>query len=136
MGLDISNALFGNFHLNWAGTAWFRGWCSDSGLPNPYIGWESGCNNGDQCLLKSDPTQIQLAEKWCRALEQKFPDLAQLGTELTVHPPEDLRTYLHPHTGEGSDEPLSEDEWNRRAVAAWYAILRHGITHGDTLEYW
>lgn len=136
MGLDISNALFGNFHLNWAGTAWFRNWCSKSGLPNPYIGWESGFNDGDQCLLKSDSRQTRLAEEWCRALEQGFPDLAQLGKELAVNPPEDLRTYLHPHTGEDSGEPLSEVEWERRAVAAWYAILLHGITHSDTLEYW
>jgi hypothetical protein len=136
MGLDISNALFGIFHLNWAGTTWFRGWCSDSGLPNPFIGWESGCNNGDLCLLKSDTEQTRLAEEWCRALEQKIPGLAQLGKELTAHPPENLSTYLYPNRGSESEESLSEAEWERRAVAAWYAILRHGITHGDTLEYW
>src|SRR5216683_2432915 len=136
MGLDISNALFGNFHLNWTATRWFQNWCSESGLPYPFIGWESGGNDGDQCLLKSDIKQTQAAEVWCRALDLVFPDLAQLGTELTLHPPEDLWTYLYPHKGEDPGESLSEDWWERRAVAAWYAILRHGITHGDTLEYW
>jgi hypothetical protein len=136
MGLDISNALFGNFHLNWAGTIWFRNWCAVSGLPGPFIGWESGCNNGDQCLLMAGGEHVESAEAWCRALEQTFPDLAQLGAEMTVHPPKDLSTYLYPHRGGGSEESLSKDEFERRAVAAWYAILRHGITHGDTLEYW
>jgi hypothetical protein len=136
MGLDIANALFGLFHLNWAGTIWFRNWCAVSGLPNPFIGWESGCNNGDQCRLKAGGKRMKSAEEWCQALEQKFPDLAELGTELTEHPPEDLHTYLYPHSGSKSGESLSTDEFERRAVAAWYAILRHGIMHGDTLEYW
>jgi hypothetical protein len=136
MGLDIANALFGNFHLNWAGTMWFQNWCSESGLPYPFIGWESGFNDGDQCLLKSDNEETRLAKDWCQALEQKFPDLARLGAELTAHPPEDLWTYLYPLRGSEPSHSLSKDEWERRAVAAWYAILRHGITHGDTLEYW
>ena len=132
MGLDISNDLFGNFHLNWAGTDWFRHWCSDSGLPDPFIGWESGGNDGDQCLLESDPS----AEEWCQALEQKFPDLATLGTELIAHPPEDLSIYLYPSWCSKDGEAISKDEFDRRAIAAWYAILRHGITHRGTLEYW
>jgi hypothetical protein len=135
MGLDISNGLIGNLHLSWTGTEWFRGWCSDSGLPEPFIGWESGGNEGDQCLLKTNPRQIQLAEEWCRALEQKVPDLAQLGKELAVHPPEDISPYLYPHGGSKSGVALAK-EWRRRFVATWYAILRNGLTHGDTLEYW
>ena len=136
MGLDVANTLFGNFHLNWAGTKWFRDWCAVSGLPNPFIGWETGCNDGDQCFLLAGGKHVESTEEWCRALEQKFPDLAQLGTELTVHPPEDLSFYFYPHRGRESGESLSQGEFERRAVAAWYAILRHGITHGDTLEYW
>ena len=38
MGLDVGNDLFGNFHVNWAGTRWFRTWCQDEGLPDPFIG--------------------------------------------------------------------------------------------------
>jgi hypothetical protein len=135
MGLDISNALFGNFHLNWAGTRRFRGWCSDSGLPDPFIGWESGGNDGDQCVLMAGSEHAKSAAIWCRALEQGFPDRAHLGAELTEHPPENLSAYLYPGWGGEPAESLSEDEWERRAVAAWYAILRHGIMQGDTLEY-
>src|SRR6266403_235386 len=97
MGLDITNALFGNFHLNWAATAWFGQWCSKSDLPNPFIGWKSGCNDGDPCVLSSNSKHVQLAENWCRALEQKFPDLAKQGNELVLHPPKELRSYLYPH---------------------------------------
>lgn len=135
MGLDIANDLFGLFHLNWGGTIRFRNWCFKSGLPGPFIGW-GGDNSGDQCRLKAGSKHAKLAEEWCRALEQGFPDLAQLGTELTQLTPDKLSPFLYTDKGKESDEPLPEDEWERRFVAAWYAILRHGIAHGDTLEYW
>jgi hypothetical protein len=85
MGLDVGND-FGQFHLNWAGTRWFRQWCQDEGMPDPFIGWVSGDNSGDQCVL-------------------------------------------------GKARALSDKEWERRALAAWYAILKHGVEHGDTLTY-
>lgn len=87
-------------------------------------------------MLITGSKYVKPADVWCRALEQTFPDLAQLGTELTAHPPEDLSIYFYPTWGRETGESLSEDEWSRRVVAAWYAILQHGIRHGDTLEYW
>ncbi|HYR88501.1 MAG TPA: hypothetical protein VE422_30760 [Terriglobia bacterium] len=135
MGLDVSNELFGNFHVNWRGTRWFSEWCSKQGLPNPFVGWESGCNNGDQCDLAANAAHIAHAKRWFEALEETHPDLAALGKTLLENPPTDLYSYLYPHNGDGEEE-LSEAEWSRRALAAWYAILRHGVEHGDILEYW
>lgn len=135
MGLDVANRLFGNIHFNWAGTSWFRKWCYDNGLPNPFIGWYSGDNSGDNCELEGHPE----ARAWCAALETGFPDIAELGTSLLANPPDDLWEYLYPHKKTDPvlpAEQLGEGEWERRAVAAWYAILRQGVERGDTLEYW
>ena len=135
MGLDVANRLLGNIHFNWAGTSWFGRWCDENGLPDPFIGWTSGDNSGDQCELKNHPA----ARAWCVALETRFPDIAELGTSLVANPPRDASEYLYPHNRTDPVHPaehLEKDEWERRAAAAWYAILRHGVEHGDTLEYW
>jgi len=90
----VGNDLFGNFHVNWAGTLWFRTWCHDEGPP----------------------------------------EIAKLGDELIANQRMIvLHDYLYPkgRLGEG----LAGKEWNRRALAAWYAILKNGVEHGDTLEY-
>ena len=135
MGLDISNGLFGNFHLSWVGAGWFGDWCLESQLPSPFIGWD-GCNDGDQCKLGMDKEHILLAIEWCGALEKKFPEIANLGKSLLENPP-DLYLYLYPHRKSGElDSAISEEEWGWRAVAAWYAILRRGVETGDTIEYW
>ena len=134
MGLDVGNDLFGNFHVNWAGTLWFRTWCQDEGLPDPFIGWASGDNSGDQCVLGPENVPTDLAKVWCRALEKKQPEIAMLGDELIANQRMIvLHDYLYPkgRLGEG----LAEKEWSRRAMAAWYAILKNGVEHGDTLEY-
>jgi len=133
MGLDVGNDLFGNFHVNWAGTRWFGTWCRDEGLPDPFIGWASGDNSGDQCVLGRDNVNTGLARVWCRALEKKHPAIAELGGELIANQRMiDLHDYLYPKSrGRG----LAEKEWSRRALAAWYAILKNGVEHGDTLEY-
>ena len=119
MGLDVANALFGNFHVNWAGTIWFRHWCGEQGLPNPFIGWVAGDNSGDQCVLGSENTHTHLAREWCRALEEKHSDIAKLGNELIATERVDLWDYFYPGR-QGSAHALSNDEWERRAVAAWY----------------
>src|SRR5262249_31701683 len=135
MGLDVSNALFGNFRLSWANTRWFSNWCSDRGLPEPFIGWVSGNNDGDPCELGQNATHILLARQWCKALERQYPDIAELGAGLLENPPSNFRPYLYPqYSDEGTATRLSDKEWCRRAVAAWYAILLHGVEHGDTLE--
>jgi len=136
MGLDVFNGLFGNFHLNWAGTSWFSKWCAERGLPDPFIGWESGCNNGDQCHLGPGATHTPFAREWCEALDEKVPDVARLGRQLLADPPDDLHQYLYAHARGDNGAALSEPEWERRAVAAWYAILRHGLQQGGALEYW
>jgi hypothetical protein len=130
MGLDVANALFGNFHLNWAGAKWLQSWCYVNGLPEPFIGWESGLNTGDPCFLGPGQKHQQSAVDWCTRLEEKFPDLAELGRQLLHDPPKELYTYLYPR-----EQSLSTDEWERRAVAAWYALLQHGIRHNDKLGY-
>ena len=130
MGLDVCNNLFGNFHVNWAGTRWFRIWCLDHSLPEPFIGWESGLNDGDRCSLGPRRKHNKSAKAWCAALEKRFPDIAALGNPLLTNPPGDFHRYLYPK------DSLQKEEWERRAVAGWYAILQHGIEHGDTLEYW
>ena len=136
MGLDVANGLFGNFHLNWAGTRWFQVWCWEGLLPAPFIGWKSGFNDGDRFDLGKNKKHIQLATEWCEALEKKFPEIANLGKSLLENPP-DLYLYMYPHRKTGDFDPvISEAEWHRRAVAAWYAILRRGVETGDTLEYW
>jgi len=134
MGLDVANDLFGNIHFNWAGTSWFGKWCSENRLPNPFIGWYSGDNRGDRCELKGHPE----ARAWCAVLETRFPKLAELGKSLLADPPEDLWEYLYSHKSADPALPgeLTKDEWERRAVAAWYAILRHGVECGDTLGYY
>jgi hypothetical protein len=135
MGLDVGND-FGQFHLNWAGTRWFRQWCQDEGLSDPFIGWVTGDNSGDQCELGPDNVHTGLARVWCRALEQKHPELAKLGNKLIANQRTlDLYAYLYPHNGGGKARALSNREWERRALAAWYAILTYGIKHGDILEY-
>jgi hypothetical protein len=134
MGLDVANRLFGNIHFNWAATSWFQEWCYENGLPNPFIGWNSGDNSGDQYELKGHPE----ARAWCVALVTRFPEIAELGKSLLANPPADLLEYLYPHRKTDPALPaeqLHKDEWERRAVAAWYAILRHGVERGDTLEY-
>ena len=138
MGLDVSNSLFGNFHLNWSGTMWFRQWCSKHGLPEPFVGWVTGGNDGDQCALGPSGEHHALAKAWCAALERQFPDIAQLGKSLLDNPVKDLFGYFYPHlaAAASNEGQLSEEECSRRVVAAWYAILRHGIEHGDVLEYW
>jgi hypothetical protein len=135
MGLDVGND-FGQFHLNWAGTRWFRKWCQDKGLPDPFIGWVTGDNSGDQCVLGPDTVHTGLARVWCHGLEKKHPEIAKLGDELLAMQEIDLYDYLHPDATQGEAHALSEEEWERRALAAWYAILKHGVEHGDTLEYW
>jgi hypothetical protein len=133
--LDVSNELFGNFHVNWAGTRWFSAWCVDYELPYPFIGWVSGCNDGDQCELGTDNEHTRRAREWCRGLEEKHPEIAELGNELRAKQDMDLSAYLYPHNALGKAHALSEEEWELRAVAAWYAILKNGIEHGDTLAY-
>ena len=130
MGLDVANRLFGNFHLNWAGTRWFSNWCEQNGLPDPFIAW-GGDNSGDQCRLGAgEKVNSARAKAWCKALDETHPDLAEMGRGLLAQPPVDLHAYLCP-------EPrLGLLEWERRAIACWYAILRHGLESGDTLEYW
>ena len=130
MGLDVSNNLFGNFHFNWASTSWFREWCLKQGLPQPFIGWVGGLNESDRCSLGPRRKHNKSAKAWCAALEKRFPDIAALGNSLLTNPPGDFYGYLYPK------DRLRVKEWERRAVAGWYAILRHGIEHGDTLEYW
>src|SRR6266849_3128412 len=82
MGLDVVNAPFGNFHLSWAGTRWFSEWCYEHDLPNPFVGWVSGCNDGDQCVLGPGCIHTQDAREWCDAFETKFPDMARMAREL------------------------------------------------------
>ena len=130
MGLDIFNDLFENFHFNWAGTIWFQNWCFTHGLPQPFIGWESGLNEGDNCNLGPRRKHTKPAEAWCAALEKRFPDIAALGNSLLANPPGDFHRWLYPKYS------LLKEVWERRAVAGWYAILRYGIEHGDTLYYW
>lgn len=135
MGLDVWNGLFGNIPLNWTATSWFGEWCSKEGLPDPYIGWVSGDNSGDECILGPENDHTRQAKVWCRALEELHPELAELGNELMRQQRMiDPYAYLYPG-GRGSDT-LSEEEWKRRAVGLWYAILKHGSEHGDTLAYW
>src|SRR5712664_2728606 len=135
MGLDVLNAPFGNFHLSWTGTSWFSEWCDEHDLPNPFIGWVSGCNDGDQCVLGPGGIHTRHAPEWCDAFETKFPDIARMGRELLAGGSKNLDEYLFPHRVDAG-EPLTEHEWSRRALAAWYAILRNGVERGDTLEYW
>jgi hypothetical protein len=136
MGFDVDNAFFGNFHFNWEGTSpiWFSYWCWRHELPNPFIGWVNGDKFGDLCILGPDNEHTRLAKEWCRALEEKQPEIAKRGGELIATQERiDLSEYLYPHLGEA--HALSQDEWSRRAVAAWYAILKHGVEHGETLTY-
>jgi hypothetical protein len=135
MGLDVYNGLFGNFHLNWSATGWFGKWCSDHGMPYPFICWKSGFNDGDRCDFR-DARAVQLAKDWCDALERNSPELAKLGKSLLENPPVDFGSYLYPHRNNAAGKPLAADEWERRAVASWYAILRYGSECGDILEYW
>src|SRR5712691_9281397 len=65
MGLDVDNAFFGNFHLSWTGTSWFSYWYWKHELPYPFIGWVSGDNSGDQCILGPDNPHSRLAREWC-----------------------------------------------------------------------
>jgi hypothetical protein len=133
MGLDVGNNL-GDFHLNWAGTRWFREWCQDQEMPDPFIGWVSGDNSGDQCVLGPDNVHTDLARVWCRALERKQPAIAELGSELITNQRTiELYEYLYPKGRLRAG--LGKKEWCRRALAAWYAILKNGIEHGDILEY-
>jgi hypothetical protein len=100
-------------------------------MPDPFIGWVSGDNSGDQCVLGPDNVHTGLARVWIRALEKQHPAITELGSELIANQKMiDLYDYLHPE-GKG----LGEKEWSRRALAAWYAILKNGVNHGDTLEY-
>ena len=135
MGLDVGND-FGQFHVNWPGTRWFSVWCKDHELPYPFIGWVSGDNSGDQCVLGPDNEHTRRAREWCGALEEKQPEIAKLGNKLLAMHDLDLYGYLYPHGRLAGARALSNKEWERRAVAAWYAILKHGVEHGDTLEYW
>ncbi len=133
----MHNALFGNFHLNWTGTgtSWFCYWCWKHELPYPFIGWVNGDKFGDQCILGPDNPHSRLARAWCRTLEEKQPEIAKLGGELIAnHRMIDLYDYLYPNGQLGKG--LEVQEWNRRALATWYAILRNGTEHGDILEYW
>lgn len=133
MGLDVANNLFGNFHLNWAGTRWFSNWCGQNGLPDPFIAW-GGDNSGDECRLGAgEKVNSAKAKAWCKVLEETYPDIAEMGRSLLAQPAGDVYEYLHPAN---LDPDLSKTEWERRAVACWYAILRHGIERGDTLQYW
>ncbi len=133
MGLDVANQLFGNFHLNWAGTRWFAEWCDRQQLPPPFIGW-GGFNDGDPCELVPDGKHHALARAWCEAFRERCPEIAEMGTRLLADSPPDLGAYLYPRSTGG--EQLSEAEWERRAAAAWYAILQHGLAQGDTLLYY
>jgi hypothetical protein len=67
-----------------------------------------------------------------RALEKKHPAIAKLGDELIANQ-SDLYGYIYPKGR--FDKSLRVKEWSRRALAAWYAILKNGAEHGDTLEY-
>jgi len=132
---NVGSNFFGVFHVNWAGSRWFREWCRKEGLPDPFIGWVSGDNSGDECILGSDNVHTRQAKAWCQALEELHPELAELGKEIIrqqsmINPYE----YLYPN-GHTSDKLLPEREWKRRAVGLWYAILKHGVEHGDTLMY-
>ena len=134
MGLDVANALFRNLHLSWGGTRVFSEYCFLRDIPYPFIGW-GGLNDGDKCRLGRRRKHTGAAREWCAELEVKCPEVAKLGKELAANPPEDLYRYLYPGES-GTEEKLSRDEWCQRVMAAWYAILQHGITYGDTLEYW
>jgi len=132
MGLDVDTDLFGIFHVNWAGSRWLREWCQDDGLPDPFVGWLSGDNSGDQCVLGPDNVNTRLAKAWCREFENKHPAIAELGGELVANRRMIvLRDYLYPKIGKG----LGQKEWSRRVLAVWYAILKNGVEHGDTLDY-
>ena len=135
MGLDVDNGLLGNFHLSWTGTSWFSNWCKEQDLPYPFIGWVTGDNSGDQCELGPDNEHTRLAKEWCEALEEKHPEITDLGNELSAKKDMNLSAYLYPHNALGEAHTLSIEEWELRAVAAWYAILKNGIEHGDTLAY-
>ncbi len=133
----MHNALFGDLHLDWTGTgtSWFCYWCWKHELPYPFIGWVNGDKFGDQCILGPDNPHSRLARAWCRTLEEKQPEIAKLGGELIAnHRMIDLYDYLYPNGQLGKG--LEVQEWNRRALATWYAILRNGTEHGDILEYW
>ena len=101
-------------------------------MPDPFIGWVSGDNSGDQCVLGPDNVHTGLARVWMRALEKKHPAIAKLGDELIANQ-SDLYDYIYPKGR--FDKSLRVREWSRRALAAWYAILKNGAEHGDTLEY-
>jgi len=134
MGLDVGSGFFGVFHVNWAGSRWFREWCRKEGLPDPFIGWVSGDNSGDECILGPKNAHSRQAKAWCRALVEVHPELAELGNELILRQRMiDPYEYLYP--GGRDSNALSEEEWSRRAIALWYAILKHGVEHGDTLAY-
>src|SRR4051794_5512405 len=100
MGLDVTNALFGNLHLSWPGAGWFGKWCDDRGLPDPFIGWESGTNDGDPCHLGPGQKHTDAAVDWCAQLERKEPAIAALGQELLAQPPDDFLRYLYPQYGD------------------------------------
>jgi hypothetical protein len=135
--LEITNGFLGSFYLTWPEAYWFTEWCKDGGLPDPFIGWVSGANAGDQCELGSDNEHTRLAKEWCRALEEKQPEIAHFGNGLLEGM--DAADFLLP--GKGSLYPdqylnaFSGNAWNRLNVAKWYAILKNGIGHGDTLAY-
>jgi hypothetical protein len=103
-------------------------------MPDPFIGWVSGDHSWDQCVLGPDNVHTGLARVWCRALERQHPAIAKLGDELIANQSTiNLYAYLYPKIRLGKG--LGEKEWSRRALAAWYAILKHGVEHGDTLTY-
>jgi hypothetical protein len=135
--LDITNGFNGDFYLLRGETGRFSEWCRSEGLPDPFIGWVSGDNSGDQCDLGPDNEHTRLAREWCRALEEKQPEMAKLGYALLKGA--DITDLLFP--GEGPIYPdrylsaLSGSAWDRCKVAKWYAILKNGIEHGDTLVY-
>src|SRR2546426_6944940 len=110
MGLDVDNGLLGNFHLSWTGTRWFSNWCKEHELPYPFIGWVSGDNSGDQCDLGPDNEHTRLAREWCKALEEKHPEIAELGNELRAKKDMNLSAYLYPHNALGEGHTLSIEE--------------------------
>jgi hypothetical protein len=131
MGLDVANALFGSFHVSWGGARGLSVWCMENGLPYLFIGWESGFNDGDRCRLGPGRKHQKEAQEWCTRLEEKVPEVAEIGRQLLEYPPDDLYMFLYP-----TEQPQPAAEFGRRAIAAWYALLQNGIKHRDTLEYW
>lgn len=135
--LLLENGFFGCTYLTWHEVRWIRDWCEEAGLSDPFIGWAGGGDSGGQCDLGPDNEHTRLAKEWCRAIEEKQPEIATIGNALLDGM--GVEDILFPREGPMFPDEylgaLSSIAWNLCNVAKLYAILKNGIEHGDTLAY-